>query len=452
MPLLAFVSNPPRHPRSRRASPVRRENPLKFTGPSLTLMPFNPFQKVSIDLFGASFQPVAGKPAQSNPYKQTGAYWEVPERLWPDNMKPKDFDAYVQTRHGLDVRELVEGRFKVPGYNTPDERIIAVNESRASRGLPMLTHEEWRRWVILDVVGQLYEEEEIAQSDRRSRKDPEFATGPLVMPRARTTRREGGPGRSAPSRSRVPSRAPLAEDREALGLARKEAERAVEEERRLRIAAMRAELERRQAAREAGITREGTAKAAAMLRGLVAAYRGQRDELAEAIGISEQRLTDFLVGRYAIPGVVVQRIDALANKHGVRVANPATMPRQRNRDHRWREPPEEEEVSLDEVKHLPGYAKALKQFKRFHKTDPQVARIIRVPDGRKKTSLANGGVHVFLGHREQTPYTVPFGSKKDTRWYHDHPEGDRPSILLDPATGLVMDVGGTYMVDDWFYS
>jgi hypothetical protein len=458
MPLLAFVSNPP----------PPRPNPIRFTGPSLTLMPFNPFQKVSVDLFGASFQP-----KQKNPYKQSGQHWEVPEALWPENMKPKAFDALIQSKHNLDVRKLVSGRFKVPAYGAPDGRLTGVNESRASRGLPMLTHEEWRRWVILDVIGQLHEEAEIKFSrppvqPYPGAEGPEFLGGSLpYLTRSRPARRAPGPVEPlrVPSHAGFRSPGPMTESdvaearsaeersrRSVAAAARREAERERRSEQEVRIAAMRAELERRQQGAQAGATETATAKATAMLRGLDTVYAGDRDDLAYDLGLSEQRLREFMAGRYLIPADLAHRIATLARDKGVRVANPRDVPRKRNRDHRWRKPPEEIEVPLEEIKNLPGYKKAAKAFKRFHKTDPKNARIIRVPDGRKETTLANDGVHVFLGHREQTPYTVPFGSKKDVRWYHDHPAGERPSILLDPETGLVTDVGGTYMVDDWFYS
>ena len=62
-------------------------------------------------------------------------------------------------------------------------------------------------------------------------------------------------------------------------------------------------------------------------------------------------------------------------------------------------------------------------------------------------------IHVALGLRKQTPYVVPWDSNKDgPLWYHDHPEGSEPLMILNPETGIVSDVGGSYLVDDWFYS
>jgi hypothetical protein len=189
-----------------------------------------------------------------------------------------------------------------------------------------------------------------------------------------------------------------------------------------------------------------------MLVGLDSVFGHDREELAYTLGLAEQRVRDYLGGRYLIPAPDANKIAALAAKHGVQVANPGRMKRKHNRDHRWRDLPEEEEISMEDAKKLPGYKKALKAFKRFHKTDPKSVRVIRVPDGKSGTTLAGNAVHVFLGHREQTPYTVPFGSKKDVRWYHDHPKDSQPSMLLNPQTGLVTDAGGSGMVDDWFYS
>lgn len=135
-----------------------------------------------------------------------------------------------------------------------------------------------------------------------------------------------------------------------------------------------------------------------------------------------------------------------------RLMNP-NRKRRRNRDAKWKKEPDTWEVDLDDVKDVGYFKEAIKKFRRFHETMPNKALIIRIPDGKKKTTRLDK-VYVALGHRKQTPYTVDDwdSSKKETYWYHDHPEGKEPLMILDPQLGVVSDVGGSYLVDDWFYS
>lgn len=135
-----------------------------------------------------------------------------------------------------------------------------------------------------------------------------------------------------------------------------------------------------------------------------------------------------------------------------RLMNPKRK-RRRNRDSKWKKEPEELEIDVEEIESMPYFKEALKKFKRFHESTPALAKVIRIPDGKKGTRRLNK-VYVALGRRKQTPYTVDEwdSSKKDVYWYHDHPEGMEPLMILDPETGVVSDVGGSYVVDEWFYS
>lgn len=482
-------------PRAERRLP----NPIRFTGPSLTFMPFNPFQKVAIDLVGASYMPKA-----SNPYYQHVRFgdkgWEVPPRFWPENMSNAQFDTWVKKQLIGHRMQDLEGPHRVPPTpSTPKARVrlAEINEQRILEGKPEWTYEEWRRWVWIDVIDQLVEQDAIWGGDQ-----PE--PGQVFMPP-----RGGYP---APRRgSRLPSTRPdptqeqieaasYSVSRYADELRKQQVRwRAAAEERKKRRS-MEEAKEQRKAKRSRALTereaehqqrlfgkpfapgkvplptvpgfariKRGPEKGRGEIRTPMAArgsqirllieelikVYGSQARLAKALGVSPGTISTSL-NMHTKPGLgLTKRIVELAIHHGIAAANPGDLPRKKNRDHRWRKPPNATEISLDEAAGYPGFDKALKAFKRFHKTDPGSAYIVRVPrKGKKGKELAGGVVHVALGVREQTPYVVPFegSSKEGVRWYHDHPEGTRPMILLNPETGLVTDVGGTYMVDDWFYS
>jgi transcriptional regulator with XRE-family HTH domain len=204
-------------------------------------------------------------------------------------------------------------------------------------------------------------------------------------------------------------------------------------------------------------------------------------KLAKFLRISKQQLTNIIKGRRpnvdrefyeavmrfsrtpasrALPRPRPSSVAGLNPPPGKRVhpelarmMNP-DRPRRRNRDAKWKREPETYEITLEEARQLPSFAKALKKYRRFHGTDPKKVMVYRIPDGSREVTREDQ-VYVALGRRKQTPYTIDDdvdSNKADTLWYHDHPEGKEPLIVLNASTGIVSDVGGSYLVDDWFYS
>jgi plasmid maintenance system antidote protein VapI len=588
MPHLALIGNPP-------PPGYRRPNPVAFTGPSFTFMPFNPFQKFAVDLVGASWRSQKKNPYQHTSPSRGDRGWEVPPRLWPQNMSGPDFDRWAQSQIGFPIQVLLRNdAYKIPDKDPNYDpqavvRLQVVNRLRQRAGKPELTYEEHRRWVIVDVIGQLYEEEEMRQQGpgfrspvvtegrwhralieaRRAGVEREFSNAHRSGHGVRESLRYALSGRARSEahddEARRASRAAVERHREEVMRANREAAWAAEakveagrkaqqaEKRRQAAAEAKAEAQAAQArthskreskrreheslvrkikdllpvyggrasvlANALGVqpdairkivkgqrSGERMAKSIHELHATVTRpapgpgrslpisaptfpkvdryARGHREtvaaggqmkflidellriygqglksngqaRLAEALNVGASTLQSVIKGRVKLGADLAKRLVELAVHNGIAAMNPSSMPRQRNRDHRWRKPPNVEEISLDDAADYPGYDRALKAHRRFHGTDPGRAMLVRVPQkGRKQDELAGGTVHVMLGEREQTPYMVPWDESKKAgvRWYHDHPEDTRPMILLNPETGLTTDVGGTYMVDDWFYS
>jgi hypothetical protein len=187
---------------------VPQRNPIRFTGPSLTLMPFNPFQKVSIDLFGAGYDARV-----KNPYNEHESGWEVPQNFWPENMPADDFDRWVAINSGMSSAALA-AKYKLPKFTRKGKALSEANARREGRGLPRLTLEEWRRWLLLDVVDQKEVESE-AFAPRSPLDQTQFRLARPVQPGAwnaglEAARRRGeeeryradrGQGSPAPARS-----------------------------------------------------------------------------------------------------------------------------------------------------------------------------------------------------------------------------------------------------------
>lgn len=126
--------------------------------------------------------------------------------------------------------------------------------------------------------------------------------------------------------------------------------------------------------------------------------------------------------------------------------------RRRNRDAKYKTPPEEIQLSLEDIEDHPDFELATHRYKRFHETLPQGVRLIRVPDGRDEVTR-DPNLYVALHETLETPYVVPWeSSKAGTIWFHEHPEDGRPLEVLNPRTGITSKVGGTYLIDEWWYS
>jgi transcriptional regulator with XRE-family HTH domain len=242
-----------------------------------------------------------------------------------------------------------------------------------------------------------------------------------------------------------------------------------------------------------------------MLHGLIGRWPSQA-KLAKQLGISKQHLTNILKGRRphvdrmfydrvmaeyhqaprrAAPVPYPPRLGSVPQAHtqyhqgpppGVRygsvasnpgpppgyvehpelarLMNPA-RPRRRNRDARWKREPKEVEIDLDEAREMPGYDKAAKRYRRWHGKDPERAVVISVPNGENEVTRVDNP-HVYLARRQQAPYVVDKdelrSQKNGPLWYHDYPENSQPRMVLNPKTGIIMDIGGSYLVDDYIYS
>lgn len=139
--------------------------------------------------------------------------------------------------------------------------------------------------------------------------------------------------------------------------------------------------------------------------------------------------------------------------------NPITHEgRRRNRDSKWKTPPDTFEIPLEEIAGNPTFPVADKKYKRFHQIEPTKAVLFRIPDGKTEVTR-DPDIHVVLHETLETPYRVTWPSQKRGAdpgnpivWFHEHPEGGRPLKVLNPRTGITSDLGGSYVVDDYWYS
>jgi hypothetical protein len=123
------------------------------------------------------------------------------------------------------------------------------------------------------------------------------------------------------------------------------------------------------------------------------------------------------------------------------------------------------ETTVEEIRHLPGFKKALKKHFEFHDEQPDGVLVIDVggPPGRK--------VVTGLGEVPSTHYTVPWKSQKNrgdqfgnereeplppdqsVLWEHEHLTNAPPIEVWDPETGLTMKVPTskkTRVTDYWY--
>lgn len=108
-------------------------------------------------------------------------------------------------------------------------------------------------------------------------------------------------------------------------------------------------------------------------------------------------------------------------------------------------------VGLAAAARLPGFDAGAEAFRKFHGgLEPKDVRIVRVDDGKKKTTRK---VVVGLGVVPETHYVTPYegSNKQGYYWVHEHPEGKEPLEVLDPETGVTMKIGGSFKVTDWWH-
>jgi hypothetical protein len=151
------------------------------------------------------------------------------------------------------------------------------------------------------------------------------------------------------------------------------------------------------------------------------------------------------------------RLNPTARAELAYLTNPE-RPRRRNRDAKWKQEPERIPVPLEELREHPDFDLSGQKFKRFHGTAPTGGFVLRIPDGKPGVTR-DPHLYVALHETLETPYVVPWPSVKRGEnpddpqvWFHEHPAGSRPLEVLNPRTGVTSKVGGSYVVDDWWYS
>jgi len=129
-------------------------------------------------------------------------------------------------------------------------------------------------------------------------------------------------------------------------------------------------------------------------------------------------------------------------------------------------------VPLGRAPDVPGSAQALAGYERFHGAAPTRVRVYEYDDGREEVTeralfkvgtaeIEIDTVEDASGHevsikplRIGTVYAVPDSARSNKagkQWVHSHREdGGKPPIhAVDPQTGILQQLGGTYEVHDW---
>jgi hypothetical protein len=129
-------------------------------------------------------------------------------------------------------------------------------------------------------------------------------------------------------------------------------------------------------------------------------------------------------------------------------------------------------VPLGRAPEVPGGAQAVAGYQRFHGAAPTRVRIFEYDDGHEEVTeralFKVGTAEIEIdtvedahGHevrikplRIGTVYAVPTkarSNKAGKQWVHSHREdGGKPPIhAVDPQTGILQQLGGTYEVRDW---
>jgi hypothetical protein len=129
---------------------------------------------------------------------------------------------------------------------------------------------------------------------------------------------------------------------------------------------------------------------------------------------------------------------------GARRGNPATKkPRVQTKG---------EDIGVEDAVGARGYEAARKAYRKFHGTEPTVATVYRVDDGKAGVERK---VVMQLGHSPEVHYVIPEGQespqKENTHWVHKTDKNAPPALLYDPQTKMNMLVGGAMKVEDWLY-
>jgi len=129
-------------------------------------------------------------------------------------------------------------------------------------------------------------------------------------------------------------------------------------------------------------------------------------------------------------------------------------------------------VPLARAPDVPGARAALAGYERFHGAAPTRVRVYEYDDGRDEVTEralfkvgtaeieidtvedASGNEVQIRPLRIGTVYAVPSSARSNKagkQWVHSHREdGGKPPIhAVDPETGILQQLGGTYEVHDW---
>lgn len=104
------------------------------------------------------------------------------------------------------------------------------------------------------------------------------------------------------------------------------------------------------------------------------------------------------------------------------------------------------------VDKAPGFAQALKEYRKFHGADPHSVDVYRYASSKNDTK-----VMVTMGRVPETQYVVDGGkdsNKAGHHWVHKHREkgkGREPNLLFDPVSGTMQIAGGSFKVTSWIY-
>jgi len=129
-------------------------------------------------------------------------------------------------------------------------------------------------------------------------------------------------------------------------------------------------------------------------------------------------------------------------------------------------------VPLGRAPDVPGSEQALAGYERFHGAAPTRVRVYEYDDGREEVTeralFKVGTAEIEIDTVEDpsgnevsikplrigTVYAVPDSARSNKagkQWVHSHREdGGKPPIhAVDPQTGILQQLGGTYEVHDW---
>jgi len=95
--------------------------------------------------------------------------------------------------------------------------------------------------------------------------------------------------------------------------------------------------------------------------------------------------------------------------------------------------------------------KAIKAYKKFHQAEPSSIKVIQYDDN---SDIDQEKYVMVVGQAPETHYVLPkdqLSNKNGSHWVHHHKKGHLPYLVVDPATGIMMTVGGVNRTTTWLY-